>query len=89
MVRPEFMQWLGSEAAAQQLTAALEDGSMTKEAFVAIRKDETGEWMDTDTLEVLLDMAKENAAKRNAANPGWAKANPVKRIVRVRIEVAD
>lgn len=62
---------------------------MTKEAFVAIRKDEMGEWMDTGSLEVLLDMARKTALKHNAAAPGWAKANPVKRIARVRIEVID
>jgi hypothetical protein len=67
-----------------------------KSALVAIRETiDTGEWMDVSSISLGTSLNSREIVKwqcaqdDNACGAGWAKANPVKRIIQVTITEVD
>lgn len=59
---------------------------LTTIAFVAVRKNPDGkEWLDTSTLDLLPDLAREHARATDRLIPDWANAQPVLRVVKVTV----
>ena len=53
--------------------------------YVAIRKNEAGEYFDYSYMSCLPEQVAHEAAKNDKNMPGWASANPVQRIARVKL----
>ncbi len=61
---------------------------MEKIGYVAIRKNKDGEFFRISEIQFCGDGAKTKSILYNIdTGPGWAKANPVQRIVKVKISV--
>ena len=54
--------------------------------FGAIRTSDEGEWLDVRTISFTREGVDEIARRNDARITHWAKANPVVRVVRFRIE---
>ncbi len=52
--------------------------------YVAIREDRGGEWTDLSTIAFSADACRQNA-KGSPASSFWKDANPLRRVVRVRL----
>jgi predicted amidophosphoribosyltransferase len=65
---------------------ALPTGMSPRIAFVAVRKNEEGEWMDLTTTSGAPELTKQLATHVDVGIPDWGDANPVRRIAKVRIE---
>lgn len=53
--------------------------------FVAIRKNEQREWLDSSTIALLPEIVQERIDAATVAIPSWAKENPVVRIAPVKV----
>ncbi|MGO9014655.1 MAG: hypothetical protein ACLQF0_06710 [Dissulfurispiraceae bacterium] len=61
------------------------DGNRGNVVFAAIRENEEGEWIDVGSIDLLPEMVKEKCKKLDDFIISWAKVNPVKRIVPIKI----
>lgn len=53
--------------------------------YAPIRKTEGREWILSDEIHALPELARGAASKLDGEIPGWARVNPVVRVVRVLI----
>ena len=62
------------------------DGNRGNVVFAAIRENEEGEWIDVGSIDLLPEMGKREVQKTYGSSfISWAKVNPVKRIVPIKI----
>jgi hypothetical protein len=58
---------------------------ISKYAFAAIRKTEGKEWIDTLTIQLTRNQSATSAEMTDTVIPGWARINPIVRVVSVLI----
>lgn len=56
------------------------------EFFCIVRETEGREWFDMSTINPIRSISQNIADETNHEMPYWAEGNPIKRIVKVRIE---
>ncbi len=57
-----------------------------KIVWAAVRKDDKGEWIDSETVSVLQETAYAKAQITNERIPRWAKDNKIIRIARFELK---
>jgi hypothetical protein len=67
------------------LGVRLSGDQLTKKFYAAVREADGREWIDQETFSGDREHAGILARSSDNLNPGWAKANPVKRIALLRV----
>ena len=57
--------------------------------FAAVRRDDSHDWIDRETLSDSENDARKRAREWNTMAPNWGEANPVCRVVRVRVTLEE